>query len=95
MTRDSIQPIRRRLNSHGQLVLLGNYRWDPSLNGLSTAQLRDVASGMPPRGRPQVWIHNSYRAQCARDELDRRMPRTASLCYDTKTGWIPLTEEER
>lgn len=84
MYRESIQPVRRRVNARGQLVLCEPYRWDPALADLTVPQLRDVASG---RTRAD-W--SSYRAQCARDELARRLPATASLCFNVKKGWQPI-----
>lgn len=86
--RHPIGPVGRRINSRGQLVLVAPYRWDPALVGMTVPQLRDVASGRDKAD----WY--SYRAQCARDELDRRAPRTASLCYDVKKGWEPLTDPQ-
>ena len=82
--RHHIQPVPRRLDGQGKLVLTSPYRWDPTLAGLTVGQLRAVARG----DSKADW--NSYRAQCARDELDRRAPRTASLCFEVEKGWQPI-----
>jgi hypothetical protein len=81
---ERLNAIPRKLDARGNLILLAPYRWDPKLLGLKHHELRGVAEG-----RSQAdW--QSYQAWAARDELDRRAPKTASWCTDVEKGWQPV-----
>ncbi len=84
MRYERLTNVPRKFDGRGNLILLGHYRWDPKLAGATLAQLRAIANGNDKAD----W--NSYQAWAARDELDRRAPRTASWCVDVEKGWQPV-----
>jgi hypothetical protein len=76
------------MNRHGQLVRTQIPLWAVSADGRPYRELRS---------KDLIYIAlcafpNSYSARAARDELDRRAPRTASLWYGPENGWDPIIE---